>query len=183
MRDTRQDIIQFWFSETEPHQWFDKNDEFDALIRARFLMNYEMACEGLCDHWQNEADGALALCIVLDQFPRNMFRGDTQSFASDEKALFTAKNAVSKGFDKILKPLKRGFLYMPFMHSENINDQKKSVAFFKTMIDDNPMGYDYALKHLDVIQKFGRFPHRNVVLGRENTPQEQEYLALPDAGF
>ncbi len=179
MRDTKQEIIHFWFVETEPQLWFQKNDAFDSRVRDRFLVTYEMARDGLCDAWVNDAHGALALCVVLDQFPRNMFRGRPEAFATDEAALLCAKRSVSKGFDQILAPEKRRFLYMPFMHSEKISDQKRSVELFKSMIDLEPLSYEYALKHLKVIEDFGRFPHRNAILGRQTTPEEQAYL---DAG-
>ncbi len=183
MRDTKQEIIHFWFEETEPQQWFQKNDDFDNEIRDRFFVTYEMARDGLCDSWNKDAEGCLALCILLDQFPRNMFRNDPKSFETDQKALLIAKYAVSKGFDQVLSPAKRRFIYLPYEHSEEIEDQKKSVAFFEKMKKDDPLGHEYALRHLDVIEKFGRFPHRNKVLGRENTPAEEEYLAQPGAGF
>ncbi len=183
MRDTRQEILHFWFEETKPQQWFQKNDDFDQQIRDRFMMTYEMARDGVCDNWKQDADGCLALCIVLDQFPRNMFRNDAKAFATDEKALMVAKYAVSKGFDQLMVPLRRRFLYLPFEHSESIDDQKKSVDFFAKMKKDDPLGHDYALRHLEVIEKFGRFPHRNAVLQRENTADEEEYLARPGSGF
>jgi uncharacterized protein (DUF924 family) len=183
MRDTKQDILHFWFEETQPAQWFQKNDDFDRIIRDRFLVTVNMARDGLCDHWWDHAEGALALCIALDQFPRNIFRDSEQAFASDEKALSVAKRALLRGFDEMLNPLRRRFLYLPFEHSENLEDQKRSVALFATMQGDDPIGYEYALRHLDVIERFGRFPHRNVVLGRASTPEEILYLQQPGAGF
>ncbi|MBU0800252.1 MAG: DUF924 domain-containing protein [Alphaproteobacteria bacterium] len=183
MRDTKAEVLHFWFTEVQPQQWFQKNDAFDATIRDRFLVTYDMARDGLCDSWQDEALGCVALCVVLDQFPRNMFRGSAQSFATDEKALLVAKYAVSRGFDLLVPPEKRRFLYLPYEHSEALSDQKKSVELFTKMKKEDPMGYDYAVRHLEVIEKFGRFPHRNAVLGRENTPEEEAYLAQPGAGF
>ncbi len=183
MRDTKQEIIHFWFEETQPQQWFQKSPDFDALVRNRFSTIYEMAKDGLCNNWSSDAEGALALVIVLDQFPRNMFRDTPAAFATDEQALLAAKQAIAKGFDQILEPVKRGFLYVPFQHSENMNDQNRSVELMGAMQYDNPAGYDYALRHRVVIEKFGRFPHRNKILGRENTPEEEEYLKLPGAGF
>jgi len=176
MRDIKQEVLLFWFSEASPAQWFQKNDEFDALIRDRFQITYEMARDGLCKPWAQDADGCLALCLVLDQFPRNMFRGRPEAFATDEQALLVAKQAVHKGFDQVLKPLKRRFIYLPYEHSENLNDQKKSLELFGRMKDDDPLGYEYALRHKDVIEKFGRFPHRNAILGRESTEEELAYL-------
>lgn len=183
MRDTKAEVLHFWFTETQPQQWFQKNDDFDRAIRERFMVTYDMARDGLCDAWRDDAPGCVALCVVLDQFPRNMFRNDPRAFATDEAALLVAKFAVARGFDKLVTPEKRRFLYLPYEHSESLSDQKKSVDLFAAMKKDDPLGYDYALRHLEVIEKFGRFPHRNAVLGRANTPEEEEYLAQPGAGF
>jgi len=176
MRDTKHEVINFWFVETEPQLWFQKNETFDARIRDRFLLTYEMARDGLCNAWAQDAQGSLALCILLDQFPRNMFRDDPRAFATDDKALLFAKQAINKGFDQVLAPEQRRFVYMPFMHSEKLSEQKRSVELFKTMIEEEPLSYEYALKHLKVIEDFDRFPHRNKALGRETTPEEQVYL-------
>lgn len=176
MRDTKQEVIKFWFEETQPQQWFQKNPDFDAHIKERFKTSYEMARDGLCSDWTKDAPGCLALCLVLDQFPRNMFRGTPASFATDEQALLVSKQALHRGYDQVLSPIKRRFLYLPFEHSENLADQKKSVSLFETMKDDDPLGYDYAVRHKDVIERFGRFPHRNAILGRESTPEEIEFL-------
>ena len=183
MRDSKQEVIHFWFKETQPQQWFQKNDQFDEQVKERFLSVYELARDGLCDGWKNSAEGCLALCVVLDQFPRNMFRGTPDMFATDMKALLVAKHAISQGFDQVLKPEERRFLYLPFEHSENMNDQKKSVELFEKMKKDDPLGYEYAVRHVEVIEKYGRFPHRNKIIGRESTPEEEEYLAQPNSGF
>lgn len=183
MKDSKQEIISFWFEEIDPSLWFQKNEQFDAQIRDRFAISYNMARDGLCNDWDRDADGCLALCILLDQFPRNMFRGRPEAFATDHKALLVAKHAVARGFDQILPVMKRRFVYLPYEHSENLPDQKKSVDLFGKIKKDDPIGYDYAVRHYDVIEKFGRFPHRNKILGRENTPEEDEYLAQPGAGF
>ena len=183
MRDTKKEVISFWFEETQPQQWFQKSDSFDADIRERFLVTYDMAKRDLCADWTKDAEGVLALCLVLDQFPRNMFRDSPKAFETDEKILLIVKGALHKGFDHLLSPTKRRFVYMPFMHSEDIVEQRRSVELFSSMKDDDPLSYDYALKHLEVIEKFGRFAHRNEVLGRESTPEELEYLSLPGAGF
>ena len=183
MKDFKTEILDFWFVETAPVQWFQKNDEFDALIRERFLSLYEKAKEGYYDGWMQDADGFLALCILLDQFPRNMFRDTPRAFESDAKALEVAKKAVALGLDQVLLQIKRRFIYLPFEHSENLEDQQRSVEFFESMKEEDPLGYDYAIRHFKVIEKFGRFPHRNAVLGRENSADETEYLAKPGAGF
>ena len=176
MRDTQQEIIRFWFEEVSPQQWFQSNPELDEEIRARFEVTHEMADDGLCNSWGVDAEGSLALVILLDQFPRHMYRRTPKAFASDERALLVAKQAVHKGFDQVLEPVKRGFLYLPFQHSENLQDQKKSVELFGAMADDNPAGDMYAKRHYVPIEKFGRFPHRNEILGRESTEEEIEFL-------
>ncbi len=183
MRDTKKEVLSFWFDETQPAQWFQKNDSFDADISERFMVTYDMAKKGLCSSWCKDADGVLALAIVLDQFPRNMFRDNAKSFETDGKALLIVKDAIHKGFDQILTPVKRRFIYIPFMHSANIAEQKRCVELFESMKDDDPLSHDYALKHLDVIKKFGRFPHRNKILGRKSSEEELKYLDLPGAGF
>ncbi len=177
MRDTKQEILHFWFEQTQPPQWFQKNDEFDNLIRERFLPVYEMARDGLCDAWNTGAEGCLALCILLDQFPRNMFRDTPQAFATDAKALQLAAHAISKGFDQILPVSRRRFIYLPYEHSESLDDQRRAVELFGKMKKEDPLGYDYALRHLEVIETFGRFPHRNAALGRQSTPEENAWLA------
>lgn len=176
MRDTKYEINHFWFEELEPQQWFQSTHEVDEEIRHRFSVNYEMARDGLCKNWAIDAEGALALIIVLDQFPRHMHRGTPEAFATDQDALLIAKEAVHKGFDQVLEPVKRGFLYLPFQHSEVLSDQKKSVELFGAMADDNPAGDMYAKRHFVPIDKFGRFPHRNEILGRESSEEEIEFL-------
>lgn len=183
MKHIREDILTFWFEETSPELWFQSGPAFDTAIKERFAHVYEAGICGEYDHWMDDAQGCLALCILLDQFPRNMFRGTPKAFAADGKALEIARYALTQNFDQSLPPVKRRFLYLPFEHSEHLDDQKKSVALFGTMKDEDSLGYDYALRHLEVIEKFGRFPHRNKILGRSNTQAEEEYLAQPGAGF
>lgn len=183
MRDLKQEILHFWFEETPPSLWFQKNEDFDKQIRDRFSSAYKLAADGLCDSWRDIAEGALALCIILDQFPRNMFRNAPESFATDLRALGVAKFAVARGFDQTAPVIRRRFFYLPFEHSENIADQERALSLFKSMQTEDPLAYDYALRHYDVISRYGRFPHRNAILGRKNTPEEDEYLAQPGAGF
>lgn len=183
MRDTKQEVLKFWFEETQPQQWFQKNESFDKEISERFLVTYDMAKKDLCAEWTKDANGALALCLVLDQFPRNMFRDTPKAFDTDGKALRVSKDALHRGFDMLLTPVKRKFLYMPFMHSENLEEQNRCVSLFEEMQEDEPLSYDYALRHQEVIEKFGRFPHRNDILGRESSDEEKEYLSLPNSGF
>ena len=183
MKDFQKDVLEFWFVETQPQQWFQVNEDFDQQVIDRFSEPYAMAARGEFDEWQKDADGALALIILLDQMPRNMFRGTLKAFETDKKALIVSKYAISKGLDQVLNAQKRRFLYLPFEHSENMNDQKRSVELFEKIKDDDPLGYDYAVRHYKVIEEYGRFPHRNKILDRENTPEEEAYLSQPDAGF
>lgn len=183
MKDVVRAILDFWFEETQPAQWFQVNPAFDQEIRNRFEDDYDKGARGIFDDWKTDSDGCLALVLLLDQFPRNMYRGTPQAFATDGKALVISKFALSKGFDQVLAPIKRRFIYLPFEHSENLNDQRKCVELFEKMKKDDPLGYDYALRHLKVIEKYGRFPHRNKILSRMNTPEEEEYLAQEGAGF
>lgn len=183
MKSSKSDILDFWFVQTQPQQWFQVNEEFDEAIKDRFGEAYQLAADGVYDDWKNDADGALALILLLDQMPRNMFRGTPKAFATDGKALVISKYAISKGLDQVLSSQKRRFIYLPFEHSENLNDQRRSVELFEKTKNDDPLGYEYAVKHYDVIEKYGRFPHRNKILGRDNTSEEEEYLSQPDAGF
>ena len=176
MRDTRHEIIHFWFEETEPQLWFQQNPSFDAIIRDRFSVIYDMAKDGLCNNWATDAEGSLALCLVLDQFPRRLYRGSAAEFETDEKALLVAKQAVSKGFDQVLPHEKRFFMYLPFEHSELLTDHKKNLQLFKSMEGENPVAYLTAQRRYEVIEKYGRYPDRNKALGRESTPAEEEYL-------
>lgn len=177
MKDVQSDVLDFWFEKTQPAQWFQVNPSFDSLILEKYGDAYDLASRGVYDDWKNSSDGCLALCILLDQFPRNMFRDTAKAFATDSKALVVSKYALAKGFDQVLVPIKRRFLYLPFEHSENLNDQRKCVDLFEKMKKDDPLGYDYALRHLKIIEQFGRFPRRNKVLSRMNTPEEEDYLA------
>lgn len=169
-----QDVLDFWFSENVEKHWFIRSDDLDEDIKQRFAALYEQAHSGALDAWGNELHSALALTIILDQFPRNMFRGSGRAFESDAKARQIAKAAIEKGFDQQLTAKERAFFYLPLMHSEDLNDQKKSVALYEVLGNANSL--DYAHQHLDIISQFGRFPHRNAALKRENTSQETEFL-------
>jgi uncharacterized protein (DUF924 family) len=167
------DVLAFW-REAGPDKWFEKDDAFDAAIRERFLKTYAAAADGRLAAWENTAEGALALVIVLDQFPRNMFRGEARSFAADPLARAVADRAIARGFDTLYVPPERGFFYLPFMHSENLADQERCIALCRAADDDE--GVKHAELHADIIRRFGRFPHRNRVLGRVTTPDEQAFL-------
>jgi uncharacterized protein (DUF924 family) len=185
------EILSFWFEEPDGTAgksrkvWFVKNPDFDAEIRTRFLVDYEQAAAGSLDSWQNSAPGSLALILLLDQFPRNLFRGTPQAFATDGKALVVAQAAIARGFDQALPPIQRTFIYMPFMHSENLEIQHRSVELFRPLAEDPETrnSYVYAIKHLEVIQRFGRFPHRNAILDRANILEETEFLKQPGSSF
>ena len=172
------DIITFW-REAGNERWWKKNDAFDAAIRVRFLSTWEAACAGGLQVWRGSDDGLLALTIVLDQFPRNMFRGDARTYASDALAREIASQAIAVGADKRVDPALRQFLYMPFMHSEALADQERCVALFSAA--GEPESAKFAEGHAGIVRRFGRFPHRNRILGRATTADEQAFL--DEGGF
>lgn len=177
MKNMREEILSFWFDETAPAQWFQVSPEFDEMVRTKFLDHFLLADRGYADDWANSADGALALILTFDQFPRNMFRDDSKQYDTDTKALKIAELAIERGFDQIMPPIKRKFFYLPFEHSEDLDHQYRSVELFDKLKNDDPMAVEYAQRHLRVIEQFGRFPHRNIILGRESTPAEETFLA------
>jgi len=170
------DVLAFW-REAGSERWYKRDDSFDQAVRERFLPLWQEAVAGRLSSWESSDDGALALTIVLDQFPRNMFRGLADAFSSDALALDVASRAIARGVDqRVAEPLLQ-FLYLPFMHSENLADQTRCVELFQGGSD--PDNLRYAEVHADIIRRFGRFPHRNRALGRATTPEEQAFL---DAG-
>jgi uncharacterized protein (DUF924 family) len=166
------DVLAFW-REAGPDKWFTRDDAFDAEIRDKFLSTYQAAAAGTIAEWEATAEGALALVIVLDQFPRNMFRGQAQCFATDAAARAVANRALKRGYELDVPGDQRGFFFLPFMHSEDMADQDRCVALYREAGDEN---LTYALEHADIIRRFGRFPHRNAILGRVTTAEEQAYL-------
>lgn len=187
-----QEILNFWFGTPtqlnygKPRDvWFSKNSDFDQQVKTRFLSDYELAASGKLNHWQDVAESCLALIILCDQFPRNMFRDRPKSFATDRQALAFAQYAVEREFDRQFIPVKRWFFYLPFQHSENLEHQRQSLALFEQLGNDPDSlnCIDYAIKHLKIIERFGRFPHRNQILGRETTPEEAEFLKQPGSSF
>lgn len=186
-------ILQFWFSDGEASTydrrrqiWFGKQPEFDETIRRKFQESYSQAAAGQLDHWRETPQGCLALILLLDQFSRNMFRDTPQAFATDPLAQQLAELALEQGYDRQLSPLQRIFLYLPFEHSEDLAQQQRSVELFRALASDAPEladVYDYALRHQAVIEQFGRFPHRNRILGRESTLAEVEFLKQPGSAF
>ncbi|MBO0904888.1 DUF924 family protein [Jiella sonneratiae] len=169
-----QTIVEFW-REAGPERWFEKDEAFDATIRRRFGDLYEMAARGELDAWAEEANGALALIILLDQFPRNMFRGSPLAFATDGKAAGIARMALARGDHEIVAEDVNQFLALPLMHSEQLSDQQDCVAWMERLGEADNV--KFAEMHRDIIARFGRFPHRNEVLGRETTEPEQAFLA------
>ena len=167
------DILAFW-REAGKDKWYTKNEAFDAEVRQRFLGLWQQAAAGELASWEATDDGALALVIVLDQFPRNMFRGDARTFSTDANALDVASRAIARGADKRIDPDLVEFLYMPFMHSERLADQERCIALFQN--GGRPDNVRFAEIHADIIRRFGRFPHRNEMLGRTTTPEERAFL-------
>lgn len=173
------EVIEFWFSEPVRKLWFDSTPAFDQQLRERFGATYEAAAAGELDDWQRTPAGALALVIVLDQFPLNMFRGEARSFQTEARSREVAAAAIERGLDDSLDDKQKAFLYLPFMHSESLADQDRSVALFESAgLKDN---LKWAYHHRDIVRRFDRFPHRNAILGRESTPEEAAYLDSDEA--
>ena len=173
------DILRFWFDE-HPQDWFVKNPAFDAQVRARFLELHRAAAAGQFAHWADASSSCLALIIVLDQFPRNMFRGEARAFATDSLARAAARSILERGWDKQMTQPEQLFAYLPFEHSESLADQDLACELMK---DFDVEQLRYAIRHREIIERFGRFPHRNGLLGRENTAAEIEFLKQPGSGF
>lgn len=187
---TPADVLQFWFGESdEPRKaWFEKNADFDAEIASRFGTSVHSAMNGELASWAQSVDGRLATLLLLDQFTRNMFRGTPGAFDGDPRALLLACGMVADGDDGRLPPLRRSFVYLPLMHAEDLAIQDRSVALHQALAADAPTAasassLDYAERHRDVIRRFGRFPHRNPILGRDSTAEEVEFLKQPGSGF
>lgn len=173
-----QAVVDFW-REAGPQKWFKKDEAFDAQFKSRFEAAHEAAARGALDDWAADAQGALALLVLLDQYPRNAFRNSARTYATDAKAISIARSAMDAGLDKkIDDPALRAFFYLPFMHSESLADQERSVVLCEHAAPDN---LRYAKHHRDIVARFGRFPHRNALLGRKTTPEEQQFL--DEGGF
>jgi uncharacterized protein (DUF924 family) len=182
-------LLDFWFGPPddpgrEQHReiWFKATDEFDAALRREFLADYEAAAAGALRSWEASAPGALAVVLLLDQAPRNIFRGTPRAYATDAAARDAADRALESGFGERVPPAWRLFFYMPFHHSENITDQRRSVSLFNALPRNPDRGGSlrrYGRPYVEVIERFGRFPHRNEILGRPSTPEEVAFLAKP----
>jgi uncharacterized protein (DUF924 family) len=170
---TPDQILAFWRA-AGPDKWFEADEVFDGEIRARFVPTYEAAARGALDHWQETTQATLALLILLDQFPRNLFRGEARAYATDAQARAIAERALRRGIDREFPTEERQFFYLPFMHSENVADQERCIALYCDGADAE--GLRHAEIHADIIRRFGRFPHRNRALGRTTTPDEQAFL-------
>ncbi|WP_424939763.1 DUF924 family protein [Aliiroseovarius sp. S253] len=176
---TAQDIIRFWVDDTGPEGWYNGSEELDGKIRDRFLPSWETALAGGLDHWQDSAEGALGFLILTDQFPRNMFRGDARSFATDAAALACAERAIENGLDLQVDLPTRQFFYMPFMHSEEMAMQDRCIDLMQDRMSD-PRGEGdtlHARVHREIIRRFGRFPYRNQALGRESRQEETDFIS------
>jgi uncharacterized protein (DUF924 family) len=195
-----EEVLSFWFGElgadgkadkTHAERWWRKDDAFDALVRKQFAATWQAAMRGECDAWLEAARSCLAYVIVLDQFPRNMFRGSGQSFATDAHALAAVNEGIARGHDRALVGDERVFFYMPLMHSEALSDQERCVALFQQLRDDSPESMRetlennvrFAERHRDIIAAWGRFPHRNALLGRASTAEELAFLKEPNSSF
>lgn len=189
---TPRDVLDFWFGrETDDDYgqyravWFQPDETFLKQARERFSAAYQRAANGELDSWQETPEGALALVLLLDQFSNLIHRGTAGAFAGDEAAREATRRAIERGFDQKFPELHRWFFYLPLEHSENLDDQRDAVELFRALTPNvlNAVGLDYAERHLRVIERFGRFPNRNAALGRQSTPEEEEFLAGPDAPF
>jgi uncharacterized protein (DUF924 family) len=178
------EVRDFWFKR-DRKDWFEKNPVFDAEIRTRFLPLYEQAMRDELKSWREKPGSCLALVILLDQFPRNMFRGSAKAFAADSLARDAARAILEKGWDKAMTPDERMFAYLPFEHSESLADQERCLALMKeiAVFPETADLPKWALAHLDIIRRFGRFPHRNAALGRASTPEEVDFLKQPGSSF
>lgn len=176
-----QQILDFWFTEIKPSQWWAKDSNFDQLIEHRFGNMLQQAAKGELYHWRRDAKGRLAEIIVLDQFSRNIYRDTPAAFSQDAMALVLAQEAVSSGALQQLTADERSFLLLPYMHSESLAIHQLAEALYKDHAPDS--NYQFELKHKVIIERFGRYPHRNAILGRTSTPEELEFLKQPGSGF
>lgn len=184
---TPQNICDFWYSEIDPKAWFEKDPAFDATIRNRFAPAIAAARDGRLHSWGDAAQSCLSLILVIDQFSRNVFRESPLAWSADPRARALTKNALQRGFDGVLSTGERKFLYMPLLHSESLADQQRSVELFTALKADDPEGearsLESAIRHHEIIERFGRFPHRNAVLRRGSSDAEIAFLQEPNSSF
>ncbi len=200
MQKVRDELLEFWFgeetddvvvAEAKAGLWWGHRPETDEEIRKRFGTTATAAAVGILDHWAGSPRGRLALVLLLDQMPRVIHRGRPEAFAVDADALRIAEQGLASGADRLLRPVERVFVYLPFEHSEALEDQERSLELFRELAGSVPEPHrktfdsylDYAVRHHEIIERFGRFPHRNQILGRESTAEEKAYLAEPGSGF
>jgi len=176
-----QQVLEFWFSEISPEKWWVKDEQFDSLIRQRYLTLLEQAKRSELHQWRETAQGSLAEIIVLDQFSRNVYRDKPQAFEADSLALALAQVAIAKGFDQQLPAEQRSFMYLPFMHSESELIHQQAIELYTAFGQENSL--DFELRHKAIIDRFGRYPHRNNILGRVSTAEEVAFLKEPDSSF
>lgn len=185
-------VLEFWFGDSNDPEnvkkrgklWFAATPEEDEMIRERFGALHARARAGELDHWTGSPQTTLALVVLLDQFTRNLYRGSASAFANDARVLAISRSAIERGDDRALAPVERAFLYMPFQHSEDPDDQERSLQLYQSLLEESPTSLksfaentrDYAALHRDIVARFGRFPHRNALLGRASTEAEEKYL-------
>ncbi len=180
------EVLDFWFpGPGRDRRWFEKDDAFDATVRSRYLAPMEQAASGGLSGWKAAAGNCLALILLLDQLPRNAFRGTGRAFSGDVLARETARQAIERGYDAGMRPVEKLFLYLPFEHSESLADQDLACELLRPLADfpETEDVYRYALAHRDIVARFGRFPHRNALVGRRSTPEELDFLKQPGSGF
>ena len=200
MEDKKHELLEFWFgddpddaavAEAQAGLWWGHRQETDELLQARFGAAASAAAADVLDHWAGSPRGRLALILLLDQLPRAIHRATKAAFAQDPKARAVAERGLESGADRLLRPIERLFFYLPFEHSEDLAAQDRSVELYRELVTPVPPAHretfaafvDYAVRHRDVIKQFGRFPHRNLILGRESTPEEKEFLEQPGSSF
>ncbi len=173
------EILEFWFAPGMAEKWFVSDPDLDREVERRLFGLHEKAAAGELDSWRAGAEGCLALLVLLDQTPRNIFRDDPRTYATDEMARAVTQHALDRGYDGELTHNQRGMLYLPLLHSESLDDKERAVALTRALTE-NPDFHIWAVHHRDIVARFGRFPHRNEILGRENTPEEAAFLADGD---
>ena len=194
--DDPRPLLEFWFSDYATPLWFEKNDAFDEALRQRFANQQRDAADGKLAHWERAPNSALALVLLLDQLPRNLYRGSPRAYASDPMARATAEHAIARGFDASTPIARRFFFYLPFEHSESLADQDRCARLFRAWCDEklamirDPVARDeierhywFIERHREIVRRFGRFPHRNEVLGRPSTEAEIAFLKEPNSAF